>query len=365
MNPRTAQGRRHKNGSEVEYASVPAQGQGRPIPVDFFQASPPLAGWSTNGASLPDWAAAMAMSSPALWNPMAATGSIPPDPSMHNSPIAAGLAASVIPNLHSPSPFPTAATTGTITKANAPIPPNTPRPSRRKTVEVRDDIVEPSPESGGRAEPTAAYTLRASFAPIRLPSPRPILVVIDLNGTLLYRPSRKNPSRFVERPHARRFLAYCVDTFWVVIWSSARDDNVRRMCAQLLSPEQLARVVAVWGRHRFGLTRADYAKRVWCYKRLTRLWDDPVVAASHPEHAAGGRWGQGNTALVDDSVEKARSEPHNLVRIPEFAGDPDDDTSVLPRVHDYLNELCSQSDVSTYIRAHPFHEGQESDVNHG
>ncbi|KAK0719991.1 HAD-like domain-containing protein, partial [Lasiosphaeris hirsuta] len=209
----------------------------------------------------------------------------------------------------------------------------------------------PSAASGGVPEPTPAYTLRASFLPLPAPETRPLLVVIDLNGTLLYRPSRKAPSQFVERPHARTFVSYCLDTFYVVIWSSARPDNVRKMCKQLFTPEQLDRVLAIWGRDQFGLSAEDYNRRTQCYKRLTRLWADLAIAAAHPQ---GLPWNQGNTVLIDDSPEKARSEPHNAITIPEFVGELNEQPEVLPLVHDYLNTLASRADVSTYIRAHPF-----------
>jgi hypothetical protein len=228
--------------------------------------------------------------------------------------------------------------------------PNPPTPKKGQ----QDAITPPSAESGGIPEPTPEYILRASFLPQTVPEPRPILVVIDLNGTLLYRPSRRAPTAFIERPHARTFLNYCIDTFFVVIWSSARPDNVRKMVDQLLSPEQCNRVIAIWGRDRFGLTQADYNRRTQCYKRLTRLWDDPVVAATHPE---GKPWNQGNTVLIDDSTEKARSEPHNAITLAEFSGDVEENPAVLPHVHDYLNALTMQADVSTFIRTVPFQVG--------
>jgi hypothetical protein len=191
---------------------------------------------------------------------------------------------------------------------------------------------------------------------------------------MLYRPSKKSPSKFVERPHARLFLSYCLSTFHVVIWSSARPDNVYSMSRRLLpnpdpydaanplsSPaeqrlqQQAAaidpRVLAVWGRDKFGLTDDDYGRRTMCYKRLSKIWDDPLIAAAHP---LGEPWNQGNTVLIDDTAEKARSEPYNTITIPEFSGDRNETPSVLPQVHDYLNELAYQADVSTYIRTRPF-----------
>ncbi|KAL8376408.1 hypothetical protein RB595_007475 [Gaeumannomyces hyphopodioides] len=228
---------------------------------------------------------------------------------------------------------------------------------KRKWAEHRDPIVPPSAESGGIPEPSPGYLLRASFTTNRLSSPRPLLVVLDLNGTLLFRPHRREPKHFIVRPHARTFLDYITTRFWVVVWSSARPLNVGSMIDSLLPRGGSARdrLVAVWSRDDLGLSSEDYGRRVQVYKRLSRLWDDESVARSHPDFAAtGARWGQGDTVLVDDSVEKARSEPHNIICVPEWTGDAREEPEVLPRVHDYINELCYQSDVSTYIRANPF-----------
>lgn len=219
----------------------------------------------------------------------------------------------------------------------------------------RVPISAPSAASGGVPTPTDAYLMRASFLPKRSNQPGPLLVVIDLNGTLLHR--RKANSSFESRAHAREFIAYCVQTFWVVIWSSATPENVNRMVPQLLAPHINSQVVAVWGRDKFGLSPADYSKRTQCYKRLTRLWEDPRIRGSYPRDRPGfenGAWDQGNTVLIDDSIEKARSEPHNAITLPEYTGGVDIDQDVLPAVHEYLNELCYQEDVSAYIRAHPF-----------
>ncbi|KAI1308777.1 HAD-like domain-containing protein [Xylaria venustula] len=215
----------------------------------------------------------------------------------------------------------------------------------------RDRIMQPSPESGGVPDPTPEYLALASHPPFLLPQPRNLLVVVDLNGTLLHRPSRRSPTRFVERPFARPFLSYCVNTFTVVIWSSAKPSNVENMCRQLLTPEDRAKVVAVWGRESFGFSAADYNQRVQCYKRLTALWNNPAIAASHPD---GEKWSQLNTVLVDDSLEKARSEPFNLVQIPDFIGNAQEPGFVLPQVHDYLNDCSQQANVSAYIKGQPF-----------
>ncbi|KAI1201141.1 HAD-like domain-containing protein [Nemania serpens] len=228
------------------------------------------------------------------------------------------------------------------TAAQAPPPPS---------AVARDTIVAPSPESGGVPDPTPEYLDVASYPPFLTPYPRDLLVVIDLNGTLIHRRGR---SDFVERPYARSFLSYCLRTFTVVIWSAARPENVGLMCRQLTTQEEAKRLVAVWGRDMFGLSETDYYKRTQCYKRLTKLWNDPLVAASHPLAEKGQKWSQWNTVLVDDSMEKARSEPFNLIRVPEFKGNLRERNFVLPQVHDYLNDCSRQGNVSAYMKARPF-----------
>ncbi len=221
-------------------------------------------------------------------------------------------------------------------------------------VRGRDPIVYPSAASGGIPNPSNEYLRACLLGPLQLPRPQHLLIVIDLNGTLLHRPNRKRPSHFTMRPHAQAFLQYCVDTFKVVIWSSARPENVRTMCNTILTPEVRSRVVAIWGRDKFGLTSSDFALRVQCYKRLSRIWQDPEIAVSHPAYQEGYRWNQTNTVLIDDSREKARTEPHNLVEVPEWLGDKHEKDSILPQVHDFLNHLSMHSNVSSCLHFHPW-----------
>jgi len=218
----------------------------------------------------------------------------------------------------------------------------------------RNVAVPPSKASGGIPDPTAAY-LSMSLEPYTaLPQPQHLLVIIDLNGTLLHRPTRSAPTKFTARPHTPRFLNYCITTFTVVIWSSARPENVKAMTSSILTPPLHSQVVAIWGRDKFGLSTSEYNAKVQCYKRLSTVWNDLVVKKSHP---AGGKWDQSNTVLIDDSNYKGRSEPFNLIEIPEFSGGLEEEIEgegVLPQVHDYLNRLSMCSNVSNYLRRHPF-----------
>ncbi|GAP84102.1 putative phosphoprotein phosphatase [Rosellinia necatrix] len=251
-------------------------------------------------------------------------------------------------------PAPSLAQRPPVADPTAPQPRANTRLRPPKGPRQRDAISQPSPESGGVPDPTPEYLAIASHPPFLLPQPRNLLVVFDLNGTLLHRPSHHNPTRFIERPYAQAFLSYCINTFTVAIWSSARSQNVQNMCAQLLKAEDRPKVVAIWGRDSFGLTKADFNSRVQCYKRLTMLWNDPAIKASHPMAGTSEGWNQLNTVLVDDSAAKARSEPFNLLQIPEFLGNAQEPGFVLPQVHDYLNQCSQQTNVSAYIKSQPF-----------
>jgi hypothetical protein len=223
-----------------------------------------------------------------------------------------------------------------------------------KRMDKRDPKIPPSLESGGIPFASPEYLARSEGFAQPIQTPQHLLVVIDLNGTILFRPSRTSPHKFVARPHAIRFLQYCIDTFNVVIWSSARPENVAALVDAILPPSLKQRCVAIWGRDRFNLTPADYNTRVQCYKRLNTVWLDPFIARSHPEFQTGANWDQTNTVLVDDSIEKGRSEPFNIISIPEYTGNQLEKTDILPQVHDYLNQLSLHSNVSAYMRSYPF-----------
>jgi hypothetical protein len=214
-------------------------------------------------------------------------------------------------------------------------------------------------------KPTASYLEQANLPPRRLSSPKKLLIVLDLNGTLLLRSNRG--SKYTPRPHVPEFLAYCLDHHALIIWSSARPHNVTAMVAQLFTTEQHAKLVKIWSREHLRLGKHFEAK-VQVYKQLTWLWEDPEVQASFPtptdkpfsvedgwKEAQPAKWDQSNTVLLDDSVDKAASEPHNLVQVDEFTKETKfDSDDVLGRVVAYLEDLKWEADVSATMRERPF-----------
>ncbi len=88
-------------------------------------------------------------------------------------------------------------------------------PQKRKIKKTKEA---PSTESGGVPNPTIDYLDRARGSPATLPGRKPMLVILDLNGTLLRR--LDTGAGYAERKHAKTFVSYCVQRFEVMIWSS-------------------------------------------------------------------------------------------------------------------------------------------------
>jgi hypothetical protein len=208
--------------------------------------------------------------------------------------------------------------------------------------------------------PTPTYMLQAwGRADVMVPADRK-LVILDLNGTLLYRPDPRNRAiAMVNRPKLRLFLQYLFAEFEVMIWSSAKPQNVTRL-TQLAFGEDMKKLVGIWGRDKFGLLTEHYSMNVQVYKHLQRVWDSDEIQRRMPGYEQGKRFDQRNTILVDDSSVKAAAQPHNLVEIPEFAGilnadgtsrEPED---ILGQVAGYLDVLKMQEDVSRFIHKDPF-----------
>jgi len=179
-------------------------------------------------------------------------------------------------------------------------------------------------------------------------------VILDLNGTLLCRKKGRNAHGSATptlRPGLGGFLNYVTDNFKVMIWTSARAENARRMVAAAFSSRQQQKLVAVWARDTLGLTASQYSAKVQVYKTLERIWSGTFAIK-----AGTGFFDQSNTVLLDDSTQKAVGHPYNLVCVPEFLGTKDQNSAdtVLQQCIEYLETLKWQSDVSAYMRAHPF-----------
>ncbi|KAI4263445.1 MAG: hypothetical protein L6R42_001406 [Xanthoria sp. 1 TBL-2021] len=227
----------------------------------------------------------------------------------------------------------------------APNSPAAPRPSPGDTVEGPAVPV-----------PVASYLAQSAIANTKRPTPQPLLLVLDLNGTLLYRP--KASSAYRPRASLESFLSHCISNYKVLIWSSATPQNVTRICSRIFTPEQRKLLLGEWARDTLDLTALQYTSKVQVYKRLDRIWNLDRIQRTHPDFQMGQRWGQWNTLLLDDSVLKSSAQPHNAVVVPEFTKkdvtEEAGETEVLGQVVAYLETARTFDNVSSFVRDNPF-----------
>lgn len=230
---------------------------------------------------------------------------------------------------------------------------STPPPAQNGTKGKYGDhkIMLPAPQ------PTDLYLDQAAEEPTVVDPAGHVLVILDLNGTVLYRPN-KNAKTMIARPYLRPFLQYLFQNFKVMVWSSAKPENVKALVEKALDKDLRAMLVSTWGRDTFGLSSKYYNQNVQVYKNLRLVWSRDVIQQHHPEYATGGRFGQHNTVLIDDSALKASAQPHNLLEIPEFEATPEQmEGDVLREVAGYLEIIRHQGDVSKFIHKQPFKSG--------
>ncbi|EXJ79720.1 hypothetical protein A1O3_08003 [Capronia epimyces CBS 606.96] len=244
--------------------------------------------------------------------------------------------------------------------ADSSAPPNLPtrkivgRRSRTRT--ATPEFVESPPPPTASAE----YKKKAAFPPARRETPQKLLIVLDLNGTLLVRPNRrKDPTKFKIRPGVTQLLNYLFEHHIVMVYSSARPENAMPMVTNLIHPKQRQLMAGVWARDKLDLTKAQYNSKVQVYKKLHKIWDDRTIQA---KAEPGRKWDQSNTILVDDSQLKALAQPHNLLQVPEFEDNAPreggkalrdwqlNEQANLVSLEQKLEELKWQVDVSRLIR---------------
>lgn len=135
---------------------------------------------------------------------------------------------------------------------------------------------------------------------------RKLLVIFDLDGTLLI--SRDGPTgkRFILRPGARSILR-CLSWFGIdtAIWTAGTRDYALAAVDVLYSHTSPLFVMSREDCFNFGTHRQE--------KPLVHVW------AFFPQYDGS------NTVIVDDIPDNYRSTPNNGICSPEFTGQEDDD----------------------------------------
>lgn len=215
-------------------------------------------------------------------------------------------------------------------------------PSRSRTV---------SPPPAPRA--TDVYLAQAKLPSVQRDAPQRLLLVLDLNGTLIARKAKHLPASFDRRPGIDKFFDYIFANHSVMIYTSSQPRTVQIVLPKLFTEKQRKQLVGVWDRTKLDLTPRQYSEKVQVYKRLEKIWASPDIQATYPKKL--GVWNQMNTILIDDSELKALAQPHNLLQVPEFLKHaPQKDRwrekQILDSVILRLEQLKYHTDVSRLIR---------------
>ncbi|KAF0446453.1 HAD-like protein [Gigaspora margarita] len=191
------------------------------------------------------------------------------------------------------------------------------------------------------------YTRVASIPSVKVEKSLPRLVVLDLNGTLLYRTKSGRP---VSRPYIKEFMNFIFNNgFFVMVWSSAQPSTVKRLVTAAFGKYE-ASLIEVWDRESFGLSKQQYYSKSLTIKDLEKVWEklnDKAYNTSFPVV-----WDQSNTILIDDSTIKTQLQPFNSIHLMEYRASTANDHELLD-VIPYLEKLRYQNNVSAYIKEFP------------
>ncbi|ORY48467.1 hypothetical protein BCR33DRAFT_763631, partial [Rhizoclosmatium globosum] len=218
---------------------------------------------------------------------------------------------------------------------------------------------------------------------------RKLLIVLDLNGTLIDRLSKgpervlanRNPlcpkepdttlnrNKVFLRPYLDVFLQFLLDNFHVSAWTSATPKNSGPLVDFIFEPFGGAKPLEfVWDREKC-IIEPTPEKEYNSVKDLTKIWLDN----SEGEDAANpkGLWNEHNTILVDDSACKSCRTPLNHLLVPTFSvGDTkltrncDEDTCLLSTVsylkamleaHAFAESKNCEWSVQTYMKETPLY----------
>jgi hypothetical protein len=201
---------------------------------------------------------------------------------------------------------------------------------------------------------------------INLAQPLPKLIILDLNGTLVF---RKKTRKITLRPFLKEFIDYLFTdgNFLVMVWTTARPENTKIM-VDLIFGDQREKLIAIWSRDKFGLTKKEYERHTVPFKNLDMVWND-----LNSQIANGNLFmntlkspskltlDPTNTILIDDSRYKTQLQPFNAIHPREFdlKRSRNGDDSELKKIIEYLEVIKYQSNVAAYMKENPFSVQEE------
>ncbi|KAG0093496.1 hypothetical protein BGZ92_005235 [Podila epicladia] len=212
---------------------------------------------------------------------------------------------------------------------------------------------------------TPSYLATANEPSRTLPTPRKMLVVLDLNGTLFFRQKRlSGKPTIINRPFLLEFMRLLFTHFHVMVWSSSRRESVDAMLQRI--PKDFGRMDRIWSREDFDLHEVDFHRKVLTLKDLEKVWQEIEIekewaSPQQLEEQYAEDFDQTNTILIDDSTHKSQLQPYNCIPIADFdfeRAESGTDIELL-KVWQYLELASMQSNVSNFMRVFPFDSNAE------
>jgi hypothetical protein len=205
---------------------------------------------------------------------------------------------------------------------------------------------------------------------------QPKLIILDLNGLLLYRRMAKDaasgpqpPRPFDKRagafqvwlrPHAVSFLDFLLSRFHVAIWSSAQIQNILPLLKLLRPHDGDAQLAFVWSQQECTDTGESHPENVhrplFC-KETAKVFEDP-------QHA--GLFTPSRTLLIDDDAYKAeRNLPNTCISPLPYAGETEEEDcqpggaqrgGLGPKaeLRHWLGRLALAESVPDFVAQHPW-----------
>ncbi|XP_050379521.1 uncharacterized protein LOC126796845 [Argentina anserina] len=195
--------------------------------------------------------------------------------------------------------------------------------------------------------------------------PRKKLLVLGLNGLLVYRVYRFNKAKFpttrnpngrygyqlvFRRPFAREFLEFCLERFEVAIWSCAEErgkvKGVLQCAIGICNRPKLSVVFDIYDCTESGLMSLEDKKKPLVFKRLEKMWN-----------CFCGKYSASDTLLIDDQPYQALlNPPHTSIFMESYNPDNASDNALDPKgeLGVYLDGIASADNVQIYVKENPF-----------
>jgi len=203
-----------------------------------------------------------------------------------------------------------------------------------------------------------------------------ILFILDLNGTLLHRLTKSElVIKAREHPQSRssdcivngnpiyfrsghlKFVEGLFELGEVAVWTSAMPKNALPMTRNVFG-SLYERLLFVWTQNECEVQWISGAHKPDFKKSLTKVWK------AYPEY------GETTTIMIDDSPNKLREHPKNLLAIPEFLVTEREvdhtKDEVLIELYEYLVRFVNRKEsVGEYLMKQPFLKGNRERKEEG